>query len=131
MSAEFEGFGPPVLFVEDLAKSQAFYVETLGLRLAFGDETGAGLFLGDEMFLLTTVDSAADMLPGEDVSSLRSQRPAGLFNIFVENTDDAFELLRSKGVEFIVEPMDRPWGRRTAHFKDPDGVIWEISQSID
>jgi lactoylglutathione lyase len=83
------------------------------------------------MFLLTTVPSAEDMLPGQDLSSLRSQRPAGLFNIFVDNCDDAYELLRSRGVEFIVEPMDRPWGRRTAHFMDPDGVIWEISHSID
>jgi uncharacterized glyoxalase superfamily protein PhnB len=54
-----------------------------------------------------------------------------LFNIFVENVDEAFEALKSKGVAFFIEPMDRYWGRRTAHFKDPDGVIWEISQSIE
>jgi lactoylglutathione lyase len=40
-------------------------------------------------------------------------------------------LLRSRGVAFIVDPMDREWGRRTAHFKDPDGYVWEISQSIE
>ncbi len=131
MSAEFVEFGPPVLFVEDRDRSRKFYGETLGLRLGFGDETGAGFFLGDAMFLLTTVPSAEDMLPGEELSSLQGQQSTGLFNIFVDNCDDAFELLRSRGVEFIVEPMDRPWGRRTAHFKDPDGVIWEISHSME
>jgi catechol 2,3-dioxygenase-like lactoylglutathione lyase family enzyme len=124
-------FGPPVLFVEDLARTRDFYVETLGFSLGFEDETSAGVFLGEEMFILVTVPSASDMLPGQELGSPRGQRSVGLFNIFVENVDEAFAGLRSKGVDFIVEPMDREWGRRTAHFKDPEGVIWEISQSIE
>lgn len=124
-------FGPPVLFVEDLERAKTFYADVLGFSPAFGDDTGAGFFMGDVMFLLVTVPSASDMLPGEVLGTTKGQRPVGLFNIFVENTDAAFELLHSKGVTFIVEPMDREWGRRTAHFKDPDGYIWEISQSIE
>jgi catechol 2,3-dioxygenase-like lactoylglutathione lyase family enzyme len=124
-------FGPPVLFVEDLARTRDFYVETLGFSLGFEDETSAGVFLGEEMFILVTVPSASDMLPGQELGSPRGQRSVGLFNIFVENVDEAFAGLVSQGVDFIVEPMDREWGRRTAHFKDPDGVIWEISQSIE
>lgn len=131
MSATNWEFGPPVLFVEDLEQSKKFYVDQLGFTLAFGDATGAGFFLGDDMFLVTTVPSAEEMFPGEAVSSLRSQRPSGIFNIFVENCDEAYERLRSKGIVFFVEPVDRPWGRRTAHFKDPDGVIWEISHAIE
>jgi|HubBroStandDraft_6_1064221.scaffolds.fasta_scaffold447560_3 lactoylglutathione lyase len=124
-------FGPPVLFVGDLEASKAFYVDALGFTLGFGDSTSAGLFLGDEMFLLVTVPSAEDMLAGETLGTPKDQRATGLFNIFVENVDEAFAQLRSKGIEFIIEPMDREWGRRTAHFKDPDGVVWEISQSIE
>jgi len=131
MSEAIGEFGPPVLFVEDLERTKNFYVGTLGFSLGFEDATSAGLFLGEEMFLLVTVPSASDMLPGEALGSPRGQRPVGLFNIFVENVDEAFANLNAKGVAFIVEPMDREWGRRTAHFKDPDGVIWEISQSIE
>jgi len=131
MSEAIGEFGPPVLFVEDLERAKAFYVDVLGFSLAFGDETGVGLFLGDVMFLLITMPSALDLLPGEEVGTTRGQRPVGLFNIFVENVDEAFALLRSRGVAFIVDPMDREWGRRTAHFKDPDGYVWEISQSIE
>ena len=131
MCAAIGEFGPPVLFVEDLARTKDFYVNALGFSLGFEDETSAGLFLGEEMFLLVTVDSAGDMLPGQTLGSTSGQRPAGLFNIFVENVDEAYEDLKSKGVTFIVDPIDREWGRRTAHFKDPEGVIWEISQSID
>ena len=67
MSPAIGEFGPPVLFVEDLERAKAFYVDALGFRLGFGDETSAGLFIGDVMFLLVTVPSASDMLPGEVV----------------------------------------------------------------
>jgi lactoylglutathione lyase len=123
--------GPPVLFIDDLDRSKAFYVDTLGFTLGFEDDTSAGLFVGEDMFMLVTVASGEDMLTGETLSTPKGQRPTGLFNIFVEDVDAAFEQLKAKGVEFIVEPIDRYWGRRTAHFKDPDGVVWEISQSIE
>jgi catechol 2,3-dioxygenase-like lactoylglutathione lyase family enzyme len=31
------------------------------------------------------------------------------------------------GVELLNGPMDRPWGNRTASFRDPGGHIWEIA----
>lgn len=131
MSEAIGEIGPPVLFVDDLARAKTFYVDTLGFTLAFEDSTSAGLLLGDDMLLLVTVPSAEDMLAGEDLSSPNGQRATGLFNIFVENVDEVFAQLKAKGVEFLVEPMDRYWGRRTAHFKDLDGFVWEISQSIE
>ena len=130
MSAVIGEFGPPVLFVEDLVRAKSFYVETLGLSLGFEDDTSAGVFLGEEFIILVTVASATDMLPGQELGAPARQRSVGLFNIFVEDVDATFESLKSKGVTFIVDPVDREWGRRTAHFKDPEGVIWEISQSI-
>jgi catechol 2,3-dioxygenase-like lactoylglutathione lyase family enzyme len=131
MSTAIGVFGPPVLFVEDLERAKEFYVGALGFSLAFEDPTSAGLLLGGDMFLLVTVPSAGEMLPGEELGTTNGQRPVGLLNIFVENVDEAYERLRSKDITFIVDPMDREWGRRTAHFKDPDGFIWEISQSIE
>ena len=131
MSNAYGEFGPMVLFVEDVVRARDFYVDVLGFSLGFEDETSAGVLLGDDLLLLVSVPSAADMLVGEDLGTPRSQRSVGLFNIFVEDVDVAYERLRSRGVTFIVDPVNREWGRRTAHFKDPDGFIWEISQSID
>ena len=124
-------FGPPVLFVEDVVRARDFYVDVLGMSLGFEDETSAGVFMGEELLLLVSVPSASDMLVGEELGTPRNQRPVGLFNIFVENVDESFARLKSLGVAFINDPIDREWGRRTAHFKDPDGFIWEISQAID
>jgi catechol 2,3-dioxygenase-like lactoylglutathione lyase family enzyme len=130
VSAALGEFGPAVLFIEDLEQSKNFYVDALGFTLAFEDSTSAGLLLGDDLMLLVTIPGA-EFLSSVDPSSPRGQRPVGLFNIFVKNVDEAFKTLKSKGVTFFLEPTDREWGRRTAHFKDPDGFLWEISQSID
>ena len=121
MSESLGEFGPPVLFVEDLGRARDFYVDVLGFAPAFDDSTSAGLLLGDDLLLLVTVPSATDMLPVTQPSSPRGQRPVGLFNIFVENVDATFEHLTAKGVVFLVDPVDRDWGRRTAHFTDPEG----------
>jgi len=130
MGVALGGFGPSVLFIEDLERSKTFYVETLGFTLAFENASSAGVLLGDDMVLLVTIPGA-EFLSAQDPGTPRGQRPVGLFNIFVKDVDEAFEGLKSKGVEFFLDPIDREWGRRTAHFKDPDGFIWEISQSID
>jgi uncharacterized glyoxalase superfamily protein PhnB len=50
--------------------------------------------------------------------------------IWVEDTDSLVHDLRSRGVELLNGPIDRPWGLRTAAFSDPDGHIWEIAQGL-
>jgi uncharacterized glyoxalase superfamily protein PhnB len=49
--------------------------------------------------------------------------------LFVRDPERArafYQELSAKGVEFIRPPEDRSWGLRCAHFKDPDGHVWEI-----
>jgi uncharacterized glyoxalase superfamily protein PhnB len=41
-----------------------------------------------------------------------------------------FEDLKAKGVTFVQPPTDKWWGRRMAHFTDPEGNLWEITQPI-
>jgi catechol 2,3-dioxygenase-like lactoylglutathione lyase family enzyme len=49
------------------------------------------------------------------------------FTVGVEDWDAMCEALRARGVELLNGPMDRPWGVRTATFRDPAGYIWEIA----
>ena len=48
------------------------------------------------------------------------------FTIGVEDVDATCRLLEERGVELLNGPMDRPWGVRTATFRDPAGHVWEI-----
>lgn len=123
--------GPPVLFVKDLQQSKTFYLDVLGFTSVHDDDTSVAMMMGEDMVLLVTVDSATNMLMGETPDSPLGQQPTGMFNLFVDNVDAEYDRLSMDGVEFFIAPMDRPWGRRTAHFKDPDGFIWEISQSLE
>jgi len=48
------------------------------------------------------------------------------FTITVDDVDGMCAELTSRCVELLNGPMDRPWGIRTASFRDPGGHIWEI-----
>ena len=44
-----------------------------------------------------------------------------------DDVDATVDELKSRGVELLSGPMDRPWGTRTASFRDPGGHIWEVA----
>ena len=46
----------------------------------------------------------------------------------VEDVNRLCEELAARGVELLNGPSDRPWGVRTASFRDPAGHIWEIAK---
>jgi uncharacterized glyoxalase superfamily protein PhnB len=50
------------------------------------------------------------------------------FTIEVEDVDVMCSELKRRGVTLLNGPMDRPWGIRTASFRDPGGHIWEIAK---
>ena len=119
-----------VLFVEDLDRAKAFYRDTLGLQIQFEDEFSTNFKLENTLLHLLNIAGAQDLLSSDAVPV---QRPIGSsFQLvaFVENVDAVYADLVAKGVEFVRKPVDREWGMRTTHFKDPDGNIWEIAQSL-
>jgi len=46
--------------------------------------------------------------------------------LLVDDVDKAYADLRDKGVKFVSEPKDQPWGVRAATFLDPDGNMLVI-----
>lgn len=118
------------LFVEDLETCKRFYQEVFELPVAFADDEGnsAVFNFGDVLVNLLSVGAAPEL-----VNPARVAEPdAGsrfVITVPVEDVDALCETLRSRGVELLNGPMDRPWGPRTASFKDPAGYIWEIAKS--
>ena len=119
-----------VLFVADVERAKSFYRDVLGLQANQEDDDGAFFPMQGASLILLTVPGAQDLLSTEAVAG-DGQRPASSqLVIFVKDVDAAYGELVAKGVEFIREPIDRAWGMRTAHFKDPDGHIWELAQQL-
>jgi catechol 2,3-dioxygenase-like lactoylglutathione lyase family enzyme len=120
------GIAAVTLFQEDLAAARRFYEEAFGLPVVYQDENSAVFRFGETMINLLDVAEA----PGLVEPAAVAPPDAGTrfqFTIGVEDVDATCEDLRRRGVELLNGPMDRPWGIRTASFRDPGGHIWEIA----
>ena len=114
------------LFVEDLDDAKRFYKEVFELPVHWEDENSAVFLFGETMInLLKTTEAPGLVAPakvGSPDDGVRFQ-----FTIGVEDVDAKVEELKQRGVEILNGPIDRPWGPRTASFRDPGGHIWELA----
>jgi lactoylglutathione lyase len=114
------------LFVEDLETAKQFYQAVFQLPVSFEDEDSAVFTFGETLVNLLRASEAPGLIAPAPVAAsadgVRSQ-----FTLGVEDVDATCEQLRERGVELLNGPMDRPWGIRTASFRDPGGHIWEIA----
>ncbi len=72
----------------------------------------------DTVINLLDVSEAPSLIHPATVAS----RDAGhrfQFTLAVDDVDAMVAELRSRGVEILNGPIDRPWGIRTASFEDP------------
>ncbi len=119
--------GAITLFVEDLDAAKSFYQEVFGLPVVYEDENSAVFNFGETLVNLLRVSEAPDLVAPATVAAPQ----AGVrhqFTLGVEDVDELCEELKSRGVELLNGPQDRPWGIRTASFRDPGGHIWEIAK---
>jgi catechol 2,3-dioxygenase-like lactoylglutathione lyase family enzyme len=119
-----------VLFVADVDRAKSFYRDTLGMAIKFEDESSAGVDFDTTLLILLSIAGAQDLLTPEAVAARRDAVATSQLVSFVDDVDAVYQQLVARGVEFVREPIDREWGLRTAHFKDPDGNVWEIAQSL-
>ena len=120
------GIAAITLFVEDLDVAKSFYAEVFELPIHYEDDASAVFEFGDTLVNLLNATEAPELVEPAPVAS----REAGVrfqFTLGVDDVDAKCEELRARGVELLNGPMDRPWGVRTASFRDPGGHIWEIA----
>jgi catechol 2,3-dioxygenase-like lactoylglutathione lyase family enzyme len=114
------------LFVEDLVAAKRFYSDVFGLPVTYEDDNSAVFTFGETMINLLAVSQAPGLVEPATVAApgagVRFQ-----FTLGVDDVDAMCEELRRRGVELLNGPIDRPWGIRTASFRDPGGHIWEIA----
>jgi catechol 2,3-dioxygenase-like lactoylglutathione lyase family enzyme len=115
-----------VVFVSDLGRARDFYEKAMGLELSHADDTSAAFNMDPDTLVLLNHAGADDLLSPGDVDHGAGHGARSVLASQVEDVDAAYAELRSRGVEFIRPPEDRSWGLRCAHFKDPDGNVWEL-----
>ena len=120
------GIGAITLFVEDLRGAKRFYREVFGLPVAYEDEASAVFKFENTMINLLKSSNAPELIGPAKVASPEAGSRTQ-FTIEVDDVDALCAKLAGRGVELLNGPMDRPWGIRTASFRDPGGHIWEIA----
>lgn len=114
------------LFVEDLAAARQFYVDVFGLPIHFQTANSAVFKFENTLINLLETKSAPELIAPAPVASPEAGSRMQ-FTIAVDDVDAMCAELAGRGVELLNGPMDRPWGIRTASFRDPGGHIWEIA----
>ena len=125
------------IFVNNQEEALQFYRDKLGFQVHTDAMVGPDfrwLTLhtpDDPAFELVLMEIKPGMLMDEPTANqLREVLAKGVLGAGVFNTDDCrgtYEELKSKGVEFVSEPADRPYGVE-AVFKDNSGNWFSLTQ---
>ena len=112
-----------VYYVSDIARTEAFYRDTLGIPLQRQE--------GAEPFWLTgSLDKGLELVFFQ-METVRGNTPALIFDISEEGgIDDIVAALVEKGVT-IVTPVSEAPGGWSADFLDPDGFglgLWQSEE---
>ncbi len=124
------GVAAITLFVEDLAAAKRFYLDVFELPVHYEDDVSCVFEFGNTLVNLLATSEAHDLIAPTAVAA----PDAGVrfqFTLAVDDVDATAENLIARGVDLLNGPMDRPWGIRTASFRDPGGHIWEIARGCD
>jgi catechol 2,3-dioxygenase-like lactoylglutathione lyase family enzyme len=122
-----KGISAITLFVEDLAPTKQFYQEVFGLPVHYEDDDSAVFNFGNTLVNLLKTTAAQELIEPATIAPPEAGSRAQ-FTIDVDDVDAMCAELTRRGVELLNGPMDRPWGIRTACFRDPAGHIWEIAK---
>jgi catechol 2,3-dioxygenase-like lactoylglutathione lyase family enzyme len=121
------GIAAVTLFVEDAAAAKRFYEKVFRLPVVFEDEVSVVFKFGETLVNLLQASEAPELVGPARVASaddgVRFQ-----FTLGVDDVDAMCDELKRRDVEFLNGPVDRPWGIRTASFRDPGGHVWEIAK---
>jgi catechol 2,3-dioxygenase-like lactoylglutathione lyase family enzyme len=115
------------LFAEDLAASKQFYVDVFGLPVHYEDDVSAVFNFGNTLINLLQATEAPGLIEPAKVADPDAGARVQ-FTLEVDDVDATCAELAKRGVTLLNGPMDRPWGIRTASFRDPGGHIWEIAK---
>jgi catechol 2,3-dioxygenase-like lactoylglutathione lyase family enzyme len=119
-----------LLVVSDMERSRSFYRDVLGAELyrEYGGTSVVLRFLGGWLLLVTAGGPTADKPDVTFAPPVDPRVVSHEMTIRVPDCWAAYELLRSRGAEFLTPPVEYEWEVR-CFFRDPDGHLLEISQT--
>ena len=120
------------LIVADINRSARYYEKVFGARiLSLGDGNSPGyLQLANIWMILNVGGGPTPDKPTVTLSVPDPNHINSFMNIRVADIQACYELWKSRGAEFITEPIPK-YGETRCYIRDPDGYIIEVGQSTD
>lgn len=110
-----------VIYVSDMARSTAFYRDTLGLPLKFSSP-------GWTEFNNSGTTLALHRSMASESGPVRPAAGQATIVFVVEDIQGTYETLKGQGIEFSLPPQAQPSGITLAVFHDPDGFGITLQQ---
>ena len=120
-----------LLVVSDMEQSRHFYRDVLGATLyrEYGGTSCVLSFSGSWLLLVTGGGPTKDKPTVTFAPPTNPDIVTHELTIRVPDCQAAYETLRSRGAVFLTPPVD--WGGEIrCFFRDPDGHLLEISQTV-
>jgi catechol 2,3-dioxygenase-like lactoylglutathione lyase family enzyme len=118
------------LTVADIERSARYYEKVFGARiLSLGDGNAPGyLQLANIWMILNVGGGPSPDKPTVTLSVPDPNHINSFMNFRVADIQACYELWKSRGAEFITEPIPK-YGETRCYIRDPDGYIIEVGQS--
>ncbi|MPZ61725.1 MAG: VOC family protein [Propionibacteriales bacterium] len=129
--------GVASVYVFDVDEAKEFFIGKLGFEERFDVMMEDGFRWltvgppGDPMFQLHLAVPGPPMHDEETAETIRALVAKGVIGAGAWNTDDCrktYEEYSARGVEFLQEPQDRPYGVE-AVFRDPFGNWYSLNET--
>ena len=120
------------LTVADIDRSLNYYEKVFGARiLSRGDGNAPGYLQLANIWMIMNVGGGPTPDKPTVMLSVPDPNPINSFmNFRVADIQACYELWKSRGAEFITEPIPK-YGETRCYIRDPDGYIIEVGQSTD
>ncbi|MGW7288902.1 VOC family protein [Streptomyces sp. NPDC054847] len=132
-----KGLAISTVWVLDQDRAKEFYTQKLGLEVRTDMTMGEGgmrwLTVGAkdqpdvELTLMVPTASAMDPESAEAMTTLVSKGVLGAGVLATDDIHGDYEKLKARGVEFLQEPQERPYGTE-AIFRDDSGNWFSFTQ---
>jgi catechol 2,3-dioxygenase-like lactoylglutathione lyase family enzyme len=125
---------PLFITVADINRSADFYEKVFGGRiLSRGDSKGASghIRIANTWLIVNVGGGPTPDKPTVTLSVLADpDKISSFMNVRVADIQACYKLWKSRGAEFITEPIPK-YGEIRCYIRDPDGYIIEVGQSTD
>ena len=121
------------LTVSDVQRSARYYEKIFGGRITRLPETGGPAYveLANIWIILNTGGGPTPDKPTVTLDVPDPNRISSFMNIRVADMKASYGLWKSRGAEFLTEPILNDYHEIRCYIRDPDGYIIEVGQAVD